>query len=313
MPGSSAASAAPTAATGSPSPAEEISLADVIRAVEGPLASVRGEAPGGRRVPRRRRAPAATSGSRCAPACARSSSTSRSPTSRRATLPPEIKRARGRPRGVDQALTPLAGGRSHTIEPASGSSASASARVSCARDLLAVASARPRRGPRSRGARRAGPSPPPSRPPAGRRARRRAGARARRRTFETGPRKPITNSSAGCVVELARRADLGDLAVAQQHDPVGELHRLLLVVRDEHGRDRGPPRAAAAATRAGRARTLASSAPNGSSSSSTLRLDRERAGERHALALAAGELRRVAVVRSRRARRGRSSSSTLRA
>ncbi len=42
-------------------------------------------------------------------------------------------------------------------------------------------------------------------------------------------------------------------------------------------------------------RTRASSAPNGSSSSSTLRLDRERAGQRHALALAAGELRRVAV------------------
>ena len=42
-------------------------------------------------------------------------------------------------------------------------------------------------------------------------------------------------------------------------------------------------------------RTFASRAPNGSSSSSTLRLDRERPGERHALALAAGELRRVAV------------------
>ena len=42
-------------------------------------------------------------------------------------------------------------------------------------------------------------------------------------------------------------------------------------------------------------RTLASSAPNGSSSSSTLRLDGERARQRDALALAAGELVRVAV------------------
>ena len=42
-------------------------------------------------------------------------------------------------------------------------------------------------------------------------------------------------------------------------------------------------------------RTVASSAPNGSSSSSTLGLDRERAGERHALPLAARELRRIAV------------------
>ena len=38
-------------------PASEITVADVIRAVEGPLASVRGGAPGGRRL--RRRGPAA--------------------------------------------------------------------------------------------------------------------------------------------------------------------------------------------------------------------------------------------------------------
>ena len=42
-------------------------------------------------------------------------------------------------------------------------------------------------------------------------------------------------------------------------------------------------------------RTLASSAPKGSSSSSTLRLDGKRAGERDALPLAAGELVRIAV------------------
>ena len=43
------------------------------------------------------------------------------------------------------------------------------------------------------------------------------------------------------------------------------------------------------------ARTCASSAPNGSSSKQHRRVDRERAGEPHALALAAGELRRVAL------------------
>ena len=44
------------------------------------------------------------------------------------------------------------------------------------------------------------------------------------------------------------------------------------------------------------ARTRASSAPNGSSSSSTFGRGRERAGERHPLPLAAGELGRVAVA-----------------
>ena len=63
---------------------EEISLADVIRAVEGPLANVRGMSPdtleyGG--PPNG----CATCGSRCARACAQCSSRSRSPTSQRAS------------------------------------------------------------------------------------------------------------------------------------------------------------------------------------------------------------------------------------
>jgi Rrf2 family protein len=52
-------------------PAEEISLADVIRAVEGPIASTAA-----------RRSSSATSGSRCEPTCAPSSRRSRSRTSR---------------------------------------------------------------------------------------------------------------------------------------------------------------------------------------------------------------------------------------
>ena len=45
MPAWSAASAAPTAATASRASPADITVADVIRAVEGPLASVRGEVP----------------------------------------------------------------------------------------------------------------------------------------------------------------------------------------------------------------------------------------------------------------------------
>ena len=59
------------------------------------------------------------------------------------------------------------------------------------------------------------------------------------------------------------------------------------------------------------ARTLASSAPNGSSSSSTLRVDGERAGEGHPLALAAGQLGGVAVLETSSPTTS-SSSSTLR-
>ena len=39
----------------------------------------------------------------------------------------------------------------------------------------------------------------------------------------------------GVLVELAGPADLLDLAVVHDHDPVGHLHGLLLVVGDEHG------------------------------------------------------------------------------
>ena len=75
---------------------------------------------------------------------------------------------------------------------------------------------------------------------------------------------------------------------------VGDLHRLLLVVGDEH---RGhvdlvvqpaqPGAQLLAHLRVERAERLVEQ--------QHLRLDRERAGQRHALALATGELRRVAV------------------
>jgi len=51
-------------------PAAEVTVADVIRAVEGPLASVRGGPPRGRRLPRRGADAAAASGSPSARTCA---------------------------------------------------------------------------------------------------------------------------------------------------------------------------------------------------------------------------------------------------
>src|SRR5919198_1062536 len=39
------------------------------------------------------------------------------------------------------------------------------------------------------------------------------------------------------VIELARRADLLDTALVEHGDAVGDPHRLLLVVRDQHGGD----------------------------------------------------------------------------
>ena len=67
-------------------PADEIKIADVIRAVEGPLASVRGEAP--ETVKYQGAAePWESCGSRCARTSARCSRRRRSPTSRTARCP----------------------------------------------------------------------------------------------------------------------------------------------------------------------------------------------------------------------------------
>ena len=88
------------------------------------------------------------------------------------------------------------------------------------------------------------------------------------------------------LVELARRAGLLDLALVHDHDLLGDLHRLLLVVGDEDRRhvdlvvEAAQPRAELLADlRVERAERLVEE--------QHLRLDRERPGERHALALAA--------------------------
>ena len=98
----------------------------------------------------------------------------------------------------------------------------------------------------------------------------------------------------GLLVELLGRAHLLDPALVQHHDLLGDLHRLLLVVRDEHGRHVD---LVVEATQPG-AQLLAHGGverAEGLVEQQHARLDRERAGERHALALAARELGGIAV------------------
>ena len=96
------------------------------------------------------------------------------------------------------------------------------------------------------------------------------------------------------VVEVGRLAGLLDRAVVHDHDLLGDVHRLLLIVGDEDRRHvdlvvkaAQPLAQLGAHPRVERAERLVEQ--------QHLRLDRERPGERHPLALAAGELRRVAV------------------
>ena len=97
----------------------------------------------------------------------------------------------------------------------------------------------------------------------------------------------------GPAVDLVRRADLLDAALVHHHDPVGELERFLLVVGDEEARDAElvvqlaqPAAQLAAHARVERAERLVEQ--------QHARLHRERARERDALALPAGELGRHA-------------------
>src|SRR5438874_2980678 len=113
---------------------------------------------------------------------------------------------------------------------------------------------------------------------------------ARRRTDERHHelvRRPL--------VELARRADLLDPPVVDDDDLVRDLHRLLLVVRDEDGRHvhfvvQPPQPGAQLAADPGVER------PERLVEQQHLRLDRERTRQRHPLALAARELRRIALA-----------------
>ena len=85
-------------------PASEITVADVIRAVDGPLAAVRGERPESVTYAGPGASRCSACGSRCATTCATWSSTSRSPTSPRGAAGAG-RRARGRPRRLAYSLT----------------------------------------------------------------------------------------------------------------------------------------------------------------------------------------------------------------
>ncbi len=100
------------------------------------------------------------------------------------------------------------------------------------------------------------------------------------------------------VIDLVGGADLLDAALAHHHDAVGKLQRLFLVVGDEDGGVAGPvvdfaqPAAQLLADLGvERAERLVEQ--------QHARLDGERAGQRHALPLAAGELRRIALFQTR--------------
>ncbi len=109
-----------------------------------------------------------------------------------------------------------------------------------------------------------------------------------------GPDEAHHELRRGVLVELARAADLLDPAAVHHRHLVGNLHRLLLVVRDENRRHVHllvQPAQPVAQLRAHagveRAERLVQEQHLG--------LHRERAGERHPLALTARELRGVAV------------------
>ena len=120
--------------------------------------------------------------------------------------------------------------------------------------------------------------------------------------------KPGHEGRRRTVVDVVRRADLLDLAVVQHHDAIGKLDRLILIVGDEHGGvtgaivDVAQPAAQLAAD-------LGVERAEGLVEEQDARLDGQRAGERDALALAAGELRGIAASPGRRAGRGRAAPS----
>jgi hypothetical protein len=102
------------------------------------------------------------------------------------------------------------------------------------------------------------------------------------------PRNSKVKAEDGLLVSSVR-TDLLDAALAQDHDAVGEFQRLLLVVGDEDGGVAGavvdlaqPAAQFLAHLGVERAERLVEQ--------QHARLDRQRAGQRHALALAAGKL-----------------------
>ena len=106
--------------------------------------------------------------------------------------------------------------------------------------------------------------------------------------------KPGDEPVGRAVVELERRADLLDPAVLHDHDPVAERHRLDLVVRDVDGR-RLEPLVQALELDAHLHAQLGVEVRERLVEEEHLRLAHDRAADRDALPLAAGELARLAL------------------
>ena len=124
------------------------------------------------------------------------------------------------------------------------------------------------------------------------------------------PMKRATKAVRGAVEDLARRARLLDPAGVHQHHEVGQRHRLVLAMRDVHERD---AELALQPLQLGAhlMRRNGSSAESGSSSSRICGIGDERAGQRDALLLAAGELRRQALGVTPPCERARACSRAL--
>ena len=110
----------------------------------------------------------------------------------------------------------------------------------------------------------------------------------------TGPMKPMTKSLAGCSYRSRGVPTCSMRPSLMTDDLLGDVHRLLLVVGHEDGGDvdlvvqPAQPGAQLLAH-------LGVEGAEGLVEQQHARLDRQRAGQRHALALPARELRRVAV------------------
>ena len=108
------------------------------------------------------------------------------------------------------------------------------------------------------------------------------------------PMKPATNRFGGRIVKIERLADLRDAAVVHHDDAVGKRHRLDLVVSDiDHGRAQQPMKAGDLDP--GRDAQRRIEVRQRLVEQEHVRLAHDRAADRHALALAAREVARIAA------------------
>ena len=133
-----------------------------------------------------------------------------------------------------------------------------------------------------------------------------------RKFIDGEPMKPGDEEVDRVLVEDLRRGDLLDDAGAHHRDAVAERHRLGLVVRHVDRRGRRACCWMRATSVRICTRSFASRFDSGSSIRNSLRVAHDRAAHRDALALAAGEVRRLALEVLLEVEDRRAASSTLR-